>query len=209
MNPRVASALLWVGLVVIAVTLAPPPAPGTGALIARMLTGDLDGVNLSLFALFNVMGVLPMAFSCLLGFDEHQRLPAWPFLVASFAIGAFALLPWLALRRWGGPRRAADRWWLRVLGHRATGAVLVVLAVGLSVTFVAGDLRGFQEQLVTEQFPFVMSFDFLACWLAGALLASDEARSRAQPRLRWLGVLPVVGLPLVVALRDVGAPQGR
>lgn len=202
MSARVTAGLIWVALLASAFAFAPPPAPGTGALISRMLTGQLEGVNLSLFALFNLMGVLPLAFTALLVFDERQRVPAWPFLLASFAVGAFALLPYLALRRWGGARLPADRLWRRVAGHRATGVVLSALALALTVTLALGDLPAFRALVATQQFPFVMSCDFCACWAAGLLLAWDEARVRRQPRLWLPALLPAIGLPLVLALRD-------
>ncbi|MCU0695328.1 MAG: hypothetical protein MUC96_02230 [Myxococcaceae bacterium] len=199
---RVASLVLWSSLLAVAFLASPPASPDTNAVIVQMMTGRLEGVNLSLFALFNLMGVFPMAFLALLAFDATaQKVPKWPFVLGSFALGAFVLLPYLVLRRWNLPRRQADTWWLRGLASRWLAVALVVAALALVGLFVTQDVGGFLELFRTQQFPFVMSFDFVACCLAAALLAREEARVRGQPALAWWGLLPAVGLPLVLALR--------
>lgn len=201
---RVVALVTWVLLLGTALVFSPPAAPDTNDVIRRMLVGQLEGLNVSLFALFNVMGVLPMSFLAVLGFDsKEQRVPKWPFLIASFALGAYALLPYLVLRRWGLPRRPAETWWLRVLATRLLGIVLTGLGLTLVALFVTGDVNGFLTLLKTQQFPFAMTLDFLACWVLAALLAREEARVRQQPVLQWLGLLPVLGVPLVLALRSV------
>jgi hypothetical protein len=199
---RVGSLVLWLVLVAVAFGLSPPAAPDTNALLVKMMTGQLDGVNLSLFALFNLMGVFPMAFLALLAFDSpEQPVTKWPFVLGSFALGAFALLPYLVLRRWDLPRRAPSSWWLRLLASRGLAATLVALALGLVALFLFGDVGRFAHSFRTEQFPFVMSFDFVACCLAGVMLGREEARVRGQPVLAWLALVPALGVPLVALAR--------
>lgn len=199
---RVSAGALWLSLLGVAFVAAPPASPDTNAVIVKMMTGQLEGVNVPLFALFNLMGVFPMAFLALLSADSReQRVPKWPFVVGSFALGAFALLPYLALRQWNLPRRELDSRALRLLGSRGFGVALLLAAVALVGLFVTGDLGGFAELLHTQQFPFVMSCDFVACCLAAAWLAREEAKVRGQPALQWLGLIPALGLPLVLTLR--------
>ncbi len=77
---RLTSLVLWLVLVTVAVVFSPPAAPDTNDVIVKMLTGRREGVNTSLFALFNLMGVFPMAFLGVLAFDStEQRVPKWPF----------------------------------------------------------------------------------------------------------------------------------
>lgn len=199
---RVVALVTWVLLLVVAFGFSPPAAPDTNDVIRRMLAGQLEGINVSLFALFNVMGVLPMSFLAVLAFDaKAQRVPKWPFVIASFALGAYALLPYLILRQWDLPRRTAETWWLRLLGSRLLGLVLTALGLTLIALFVTGDVSGFVTLFRTQQFPFAMTLDFFACCVLGALLAAEEARVRQQPLLQWLGLVPVIGVPLVLALR--------
>jgi hypothetical protein len=203
---RLTSLVLWLVLVTVAVVFSPPAAPDTNDVIVKMLTGRLEGVNTSLFALFNLMGVFPMAFLGVLAFDStEQRVPKWPFVLLSFGLGAYVLLPYLVARRWNLPRRPASTWWLRVLGGRVLGAVLTLLALTLVALFVVGDVRTFLERFRTEQFPFAMSLDFLACCVAASMLGREEARLRGRRAMQWLALVPAVGLPLVLLYRATGS----
>jgi hypothetical protein len=199
---RLAALAVWLLLLGVAFGFAPPSSPDTNDVIVKMMTGRLEGVNLPLFALFNLMGVFPLAFLALLAFDApSQKVPKWPFVLGSFALGAFVLLPYLVLRQWNLPRREATSWWLRGLGSRWLAFALCGAALALVGLFVTQDVGGFVALFRTQQFPFVMSFDFVACCLAGSLLAREEAHVRGQPALARWGLLPAVGLPLVLALR--------
>lgn len=156
--------------------------------IVKMLTGRFDGVNLSLFALFNIMGVWPMVFVVVLAFDTtEQKVWRWPFVCGSFALGAFALLPYFVLRKWGAPKRQANGWWLRVLGSRWV-ALALCGAAGALVTlfFASGQLAGFTALFRGDQFTYIMSFDFVACSIAGGLLAFEDSEVRpTSPSWAW------------------------
>lgn len=93
---KLAAAALWLALVGVSFFTSPPAAPGTTELIVKLATGQLEGVNLSLFGLFNLMGVWPFVILVALRFDRPWW--KWPFLLASFVAGAFALLPCLVRR---------------------------------------------------------------------------------------------------------------
>ena len=192
----------WLLLLTTALVFAPAADPGTNELILRMMTGQLDGINQSLFALFNLMGVFPLALLSLLAFDSReQRVWKWPFILGSFVLGAFALLPYLVLRRWQLERRPADALWLRFLGHRVWAAVLLVAASVLTlIFFFSGDLSAFVSMWRTNQFAFVMSFDFVACCIAGALLCWEASRATGD-RHWWVSLIPAIGVPLYLLTR--------
>jgi hypothetical protein len=168
--PRLVAATLWAALLGVTLFASPPPAPDTNAQVLRLLTGHVD--DRCLFALFYLMGVWPMAMAVALRGDSAWK---WPFLVGSLAAGSFALLPWLVLRPWGeppSPRSRADR----ALGSRGFRVFLGVAAVVLVAVFFSGDLVAFAQRWRTEQFPFVMSLDFVAMALAWGLLALERRK---------------------------------
>lgn len=89
---RIGLALGWLGFVGYAVGLAPPDQPDTGVLIMQLSTGAWADINPAIVALFNLMGLWPLAYACLALVDgREQKVPAWPFVVGSFGLGAFAL----------------------------------------------------------------------------------------------------------------------
>ncbi|TVQ12306.1 MAG: DUF2834 domain-containing protein [Leptolyngbya sp. DLM2.Bin27] len=202
---------LWLGFVLYAFILAPPDRPDTTDLILRLSTGAWEGINPAIVALFNAMGLWPMVYAAIALVDGHgQPRPAWPFVVASFAVGAFALLPYLGLRQpnpsFSGPSfSGAQGLLLRLLESRWLGALLGAGAIALAAFALSkGDWPDFWQQWQTSRFIHVMSLDFVALWLLfPALLKDDMARrGLSQP---WVPgavlALPLVGACLYLALR--------
>jgi len=197
--------LLWVGFVTYAFVLAPPDQPNTFELIKNLSIGQWEGINPLVVSLFYIMGVWPLVYSCLLFIDGRaQKIPAWPFATASFGVGAFALLPYLALREPStdpGKKNA----FLKLLDSRLTGIALTIGATILvTYGFKNGDWGNFVQQWQTSRFIHVMSLDFcLLCLLFPALLGDDMARRRLKnPQLFWLvALIPLFGPLLYLCLR--------
>lgn len=197
---------LWIGLVIYAFLLAPPNQPDTFDLIQRLSTGQWQGINPLVIALFNLMGVFPLIYSALILLDGRgQKLPAWPFAVGSFGVGAFALLPYLALRRpnptFTGPKTGL----LKLLDSRWNGAILLLgTLILLGFGLLKGDWADFIQQWQTDRFIHVMSLDFcLLCLLFSSLLGDDMARRGWQNRTAFwlLSLLPLLGAVTYLTLR--------
>jgi len=190
---------LWLAFVLYAFILAPPDQADTLGLIQRLSTGDWQGINPIIVALFNGMGIWPMVYASLMLMDgQGQKLWAWPFVVASFAVGAFALLPYLAFRQpnpgFPGPKSSL----IRLLDSAWLGAVLSAGVIALWVwALVQGDWADFWQQWQTSRFIHVMSLDFCALWLLFPLLLADDLARRGLNQ-RWI-------IPAVLALPLVGA----
>ncbi|WP_239651526.1 hypothetical protein [Neosynechococcus sphagnicola] len=127
MGRKIAFWLLWIGFATYALVLAPPDQPDTLQLIQHLSTGEWQGLNPLVIALFNIMGIWPLIYSCVLLMDGRtQAVPAWPFVLGSFAVGAFAVIPYLALRTPGGSFSGAKSSLLKLLDARWTGVILTV-----------------------------------------------------------------------------------
>lgn len=203
------SALLWVvwlGLVGYAFLGAPPDQPETLELIQRLIRFQVDGINPLIVALFNLMGVWPGIYAGVLLTDGRgQKIPAWPFVAGSFALGAFALLPYLALRRpyreWSG----SESWLLRVWNSRILGAIWLVLTVGfLGYGLSQGSWSDWWQAFQTNRFIHVMSCDFvLLCLLFPLGLWDDMVRRRVHltPWFALVSLVPMVGAAIYLTLR--------
>ena len=201
MNKKIGFWLLWVGFVAYAFLLAPPDRPDTFELIKNLSTGQWEGINPLVVSLFNIMGVWPMIYSCLLFIDGRvQKIPAWPFAALSFGVGAFALLPYLALRQPTTEFAGTKNFFLKLLDSRLTGVALTIgSAIIVAYGLVNGDWANFVQQWQTSRFIHVMSWDFcLLCLLFPALLGDDMARRGLKnSQLFWLtALIPLFG-PLV------------
>jgi hypothetical protein len=204
MLKRVIIILLWLTFVAYAFTLAPPDRPDTFELITRLINFDLDGINPLVVALFNIMGVLPLVYACITFTDGRgQKLPAWLFTGAALGVGAFALLPYLALRRDNPQFSGQKNWWLAIWESRITAAVLLTGAIALVYYgFSQGSWADFWQQWQTSRFIHVMSLDFVVLCLALPILLPDDLarRGMTDPRIFWaVAVVPLFG-PLVYLL---------
>lgn len=203
---RVFFATVWLGFLAYAFLYAPPERADTADLIVGLSTGQIDGIEPILVSLFNLMGILPAIYSCLIYLDGRcQTIRAWPFALASFAVGGFALLPYLAIRndapKFQGPmNRWLGFWDARLVGVAVTVAFGALAFAGLS----QGDWSAFVHEWQTRRFVNVMSLDFVLLVLGlPALIHDDMQRRGIQNRtLFWaITFLPIVGPLLYLCLR--------
>ncbi|MEH2245014.1 DUF2834 domain-containing protein [Nostoc sp.] len=198
---KIAFGVLWLGFTTYAFFLAPPEQPGTFELIKNLSTGQWQGINPLVIALFNLMGIWPLIYSAVVLIDGRgQKIPAWLFAIASFGVGIFALLPYLALKEPNNKFVGKKNALFKLLDSRVTGVVLTVAtAILVAYGLTGGDWGNFVQQWQTNRFINVMSLDFcLLCLLFPVLLGDDMARRGwKNPQMFWLAALiPLFG-PLI------------
>ncbi|KAG2487273.1 hypothetical protein HYH03_014114 [Edaphochlamys debaryana] len=217
---------LWLCLLAYAFLLAPNQTPYRDQIfIERILgIGEKDGfiVNPVFVGLFNIMGVYPAIYASLLvpaGRSEN-KVPAWPFVTVSFFLGAFALLPYMAL--WRPFRRSEDNplpppaselegWNKLFLKGAETPVMPALLLAGsaycIYLAATAGDyywldyLKLFDESRLVH----VTTIDFATLTLLAPfwmeLDASGRNWSQRGSLLTVLSFLPVVGPCIYLLLR--------
>jgi hypothetical protein len=206
MNRKIVFWLIWIGFVSYAFIFAPPDQPDTLDLIKNLSFGRWEGINPLIIALFNLMGILPMIYSCILFIDGRgQKIPAWLFASASFGVGAFALIPYLALRNQNSQFIGRKNILLKLLDSRITGIFITVGALIL-VFFglTQGNWQDFGQQWQTNRFIHVMSLDFcMLCLLFSTLVKDDMARRNMQSQLLfWLvRIIPLFGALFYLCVR--------
>ena len=196
---KIGFGLLWIAFITYAFVFAPPDSPEkTITLITNLFTGKIADINPLIVALSNMMGVWPLIYSCVLFADGRgQKIPAWLFATLSFGVGAFALLPYLALREPNPEFPGHKNIFLKILDSRFTAIVLTLGAAALvSFGLTKGDWSDFIGQWQTSRFIHVMSLDFcMLCLLFPALLADDMARRGMQnvPAFWAVTLVPLFG----------------
>jgi len=176
---RAAAILIWLAFGLYA-AFGAPEAPNTGRLVLDLFR--FRGPDPLITAAFQLMGIWPMLYARVLlrGVGE-QRISPWPFVLASFAVGAFALLPALALRRYGAPTTDDPRWLRRftesaLVGGALSGAAFLLLGWGLW----AGDLEVALHWWRTHGFIHTFGLDFaiLTAGYPALVLSEREAEGR-------------------------------
>jgi hypothetical protein len=205
---------LWLGFVSYAFLLAPPDRPDTLQLIIDLSTGKWTGINPLIIALFNLMGILPMVYACLILIDgKIQKLPAGIFSAISFGVGAFAILPYLAIRQ---SLSGAEVERVRSNGIDRHGIIKLVdsrwlgvaLTIGTSILLVYGITQGnwpdFVRQWQTSRFIHVMSLDFCLLTLLLPVAIADDINLRyfTNPQtIKLLSWLPLFGALIYLCIR--------
>ena len=206
MDKKVGFWLWWLGFITYAFLLAPPNQPDTFELIKNLSTGKWEGINPLVVSLFNIMGVFPMIYSCLLFIDGRgQKIPAAPFASISFGVGAFAVLPYLAVRKPNPKFVGKKNIFLKILDSRLTGIALSIGAIAIVGYGLNGDWNNFVQQWQTDRFIHVMSLDFcLLCLLFPALLGDDMARRGIKnSAIFWItALIPLFGSLAYLCVRS-------
>ncbi len=197
---------IWIGFSVYAFRFAPPGQPDTLQLIQDLSTGNWEGINPFIVVLFNIMGIWPLIYGCLLFIDGRgQRVPAWPFAIAAFAVGAFAILPYLGLRQPQPEFQGDKNLWIKLQDSRWIGRVLLLGTLVLLIYGFQGNWDDFVHQWQTSRFIHVMSLDFcLLSLLFPALLGDDMARRNMNNTgLFWVvALIPLLGPLLYLSVRS-------
>lgn len=206
MARKIIFVVLWLGLIAYAFLLAPPEQPGTFELIKNLSIGQWQGINPLVVVIFNLMGIWPLVYSAVIFSDGRgQKIPAWLFAIASFAVGVFALLPYLAFRESNKQFFGQKNILIKLLDSRITGIVLTAITAILVVYGIwGGDWSNFVQQWQTNRFIHVMSLDFcLLCLLFTILLGDDMARRNwKNSQLFWLiALIPLFGPLIYLCIR--------
>ena len=192
--------VLWFTFISYALWFAPSNQPETIDLIINLSTVNWERINPLVIALFNLMGILPLIYACFLLIDgKGQKLPAWLFVTASFGLGAFAILPYFALRQSNPHWSEEKNLLLKILDSRWLGIILTVGTIILvCFGFLNGDWGDFVRQWQTSKFINVMSLDFGLLCLSLPMIVKDDL-SRRDITSFWV-LLSVTLIPLLGTL---------
>ncbi|MDP5018926.1 DUF2834 domain-containing protein [Anabaena sp. UHCC 0187] len=201
---KITFGLLWLGFVSYAFLFAPPEQPDTFELIKNLSTGNWQGINPLIISLFNIMGIWPFIYSAVVFVDGRgQKIPAWPFATGAFALGAFTLLPYLALREPNEKFVGEKNLFLKILDSRILGILLTIGAALLLASGLQGDWDNFVQQWQSSRFIHVMSLDFVMLSLLFPTLLGDDMTRRGwqNNQLFWLFAMPLFGALIYLCVR--------
>ncbi|NCQ94938.1 MAG: DUF2834 domain-containing protein [Microcystis wesenbergii Mw_QC_S_20081001_S30D] len=206
MLTKIILGLLWLGFGLYAFLLAPPDQPDTINLIINLSTGKWQDINPLIIALFNLMGVWPLIYTSLLIIDgRDQKIIAWPFAFVSFAVGAFAILPYLTLRQPNSNFTGKKNLVIKLLDSPWLGVIaLITAAILIAYGLINGNWSDFWHQWQTSRFIHVMSLDFCLLTLLCPILLQDDLTRRGLKNpllLPVISLLPLIGPAIYLIIR--------
>jgi hypothetical protein len=197
---------IWVAFVSYGFFFSPPDDPNTLDLIVNLSSGQWEGINPYIICLFNIMGILPFIYASFLIIDGRgQKLMATPFVIGSFFLGAFALLPYFAFRQPVDEFTGEKTKIINVLDSRFFAILTTigcVVLIGIAIT--KGDWQDFVIQWQNSKFINVMSLDFCCLSLLFPTIIYDDIQKRniANPEIfRILSFIPLFGALIYICSR--------
>ncbi|KAJ7527547.1 hypothetical protein O6H91_16G060700 [Diphasiastrum complanatum] len=208
----------WAALVLYATLWAPNQTPYRDLYFVLKLSGlkGDDGflMNPVLVSIWLFMGMWGVIYSMLLlpsGRSERKKTLVWPFAVASFFIGAFALLPYFGLWQPPPPRVSKEEltsWPLNVLESKILSLVLVAsgaLIAGNAFFASSEKWMEYYQYFRESRFIHVMTIDFMTLSsLAPFWIYNDMSVRMWLKKGFWLiplSTVPVLGPALYLFLR--------
>lgn len=200
MARKIALWLIWAGFIAYVVFFAPPlHLAETLTLLRKILTFQWADINPIILSLFALIGVCIFIYSSVLFFDGRmQKIPFYPFAIASLGSGVIGLIPYLALREANQEFTGEKDAFLELLDSRSTGLIMTLFTLGvLGYGILAGDWGDFIGQFQSDRFINGMSLAFcLFCLLFPTVLGDDMARRGyiSNSQLFWLiAIVPLLG----------------
>lgn len=192
--------LIWAGFIAYVVFLAPPlHLSETLTLLSKILTFQWTDINPIILSIFFLIGVCIFIYSSVLFFDGRmQKIPFYPFAIASLGSGVIGLIPYLALREANKEFTGEKDTFLKVLDSHSIGIFMTLFTLGvIGYGILAGDWGNFYQQFQGDRFINGMSLAFcLFCLLFPTVLGDDMARRGylGNSQLFWLiALVPLLG----------------
>lgn len=183
--------IVWLGFIFYSMYLAPD---GNGGYLSDLMT--MNDPDPGLLAMFSLLGVWPAVFAILLLRSDRGSVSAWPFVLGSFALGAFSLLPYFILNRKVERANRIPVKLQRFLSSNVLALILILLTVFLMVYGVLSREPGVYETAFLESnFVHVMTIDFVVLTSLSILALRDRDQVTGLA-----GVIPIIG-PLIVTLK--------
>ncbi|KOP29527.1 hypothetical protein ACV3PA_09135 [Exiguobacterium acetylicum] len=159
--------------------------------LISFLRFDQSQFDTSVLSLFSLLGVYPFAFF-LLFLDEKRFMRPGPLVasIGSFFLGAFVLMPYVALAI---PRKTflpfRRRGWIPTV----VALLSVVTTLLLWIALARSDWSIFLTYFKTNQFVRTMTVDLLLFYILQVYLLR-RIRLRNAQTLQWQDVIPLFGL---------------
>ncbi|PQP80687.1 hypothetical protein C0Q44_25980 [Paenibacillus sp. PCH8] len=204
--------LIWLSFITYALLFAPGLSPGGDPIFKELVT--MQSKEPWLLTVFSWLGIFPAVYACMLlrtsAKERSARVRAWPFVLLSFGLGAFALLPYYA---WSSSKnrgsgyerlhfgRQRESGFGRIAANKLTHIILLLLTLGTAFYAVTqGHPDVFMEAFKQSSFVHIMTIDFIILTLLSIVaIFRDAEASRRSPVWVAAGIVPIVG-PLIYLL---------
>ncbi|TET77183.1 MAG: DUF2834 domain-containing protein [Candidatus Heimdallarchaeota archaeon] len=208
LSPNLLFLLVWMSFLLYTFIWAPaaqPSDPGFGDFsIEYAKTNPVE------WNLFMLVGVWALLYAVILLIENRERfIPAWPFVLASFAFGMYGLMPYFAIR---GVKRKDPKtkktWFTKIVDSRILGIILAALALalvlfGIIAASIGGGWSVYADSFLNVRFIQVMTIDFAFLTLFYPIVIWSDMKRRNWENIKLFSLfcVPLFGGLLYLVLR--------
>jgi hypothetical protein len=187
--------IVWVAFIGYAYFLAPGLRGVNDVILQDLLRFQSN--EPAILIVFSLLGVFPIAFALMLLRADRYSIPAWPFVIGSFGLGAFALLPYFIFVS-DRPRRKnrTPAFLFYFVIHRIVILIVMVLAIFLmTIAGLQGNWHAYIDAFWQSHLVHVMTIDFVVLTVLSMLVIYRDREFLYPSRLiPLIGLIPIVGL---------------
>ena len=208
LSPNLLFLVVWLSFLLYTFIWAPsaqPSDPGFGDFsIEYAKTNPVE------WNLFMLVGVWALLYAVILLIENRERfIPAWPFVLASFAFGMYGLMPYFAIRdvKRENPK-TKKTWFTKIVDSRILGIILAALALalvlfGIIAASIGGGWSVYANSFLNVRFIQVMTIDFafLTLFYPIVIWSDMKRRNWENNKLFSLFCVPLFGGLLYLVLR--------
>ncbi|WP_010172176.1 hypothetical protein [Bacillus coahuilensis] len=188
--------LIWLLFVFYSIFLAPGASGSDDQIFINLISGQFETVPSLVVVVFSLLGLYPLLFAKLLLVNDNGKVPAWPFIIASFGLGAFSLLLYYQLHQFFPSHKRIERTPKKLKRFLNTRLFFVILFILTIICFIPittnPSLTDYYEAFNQSHLVSVMTVDFFIL----LVLSYVECKRRGLS-YSFLAFLPVVG-PLLL-----------
>ena len=161
--------------------------------------------------------VWALLFAIVMLIENRERLiPAWLFVLVSFAIGMYGMMPYFALRSiWRKEPKTKKTFYTKIVDSRILGIIVAVLGLalllyGIIATSIIGGWSDFALNFMDVRLIQVMTVDFALFAVFYPIVIWDDMKRRNWKNT-WLFIafsIPIIGALVYVAARP-RLPEGE
>ncbi|RSK26776.1 hypothetical protein EJF36_07820 [Bacillus sp. HMF5848] len=197
---RIVAFVVWLSFVLYSTFLSPGLSIERDPVFLKLMQIQADEPLVLL--MFMYLGIWPVTLVLLLLHEDRNAVPAWPFVIASFFLGAFSILPYLFLRNEKQQiKNRTPAWVLRGVLSTRVVAVLLVIVVSTTVFYsLNGSISAYIEVFMNSQFVHIMTIDFFVLSFTSGYIIYQQTGRKSWGILSCL--LPLLGALLYIYTRN-------
>lgn len=208
LNPTLLFLLVWIGSLLYMFIWAPPNDE------SNLGFGDIDiaygRTNPLEWSIFMLVGVWALLYAVLLLMENRERfIPSWPFVLASFGLGMYVMMPYFALRKVKKKKTKSKKTlFIKIIDSRILGIILselgrAIALYGIIAASILGKWGVFADSFLNVRLIQLSTVDFalLTLFYPIAIWSDMKRRNWKNLMLFILFCIPLFGSFLYLTIK--------